>query len=295
MVTGAIWVDLDGNQSPDLVLTEEWGPVRIFINSKGTLREYPSTASGLSKLQGWWNSIAGGDFDGDGDTDFVVTNFGLNHKYHASVEKPALIHFGDFDGSGKPRIIEAEFEGSICYPIRGRSCSTRAMPALGKRFKNYEAFAVASLEEIYTASRLEDSLKLEATTLTSGILINNTPTGGSPKFEFQALPRLAQIAPAFDVATADLNGDGILDLALAQNFFGPQPETGRMDGGLSLVLLGNGDGTFRELWPLESGVSVPGDAKSVSCRDVNADQIPDLIFGINGVGAQVFLGNPKSK
>ena len=52
-------------------------------------------------------------------------------------------------------------------------------------------------------------------------------------FSFAALPVLAQIAPAFGVQAADFDGDGHLDLAVAQNFFSPQRETGRMDGGLS--------------------------------------------------------------
>ena len=36
-----------------------------------------------------------------------------------------------------------------------------------------------------------------------------------------------------------------------------------MDGGLSLLLKGQGDGTFRCVWPDRSGLVVPGDAKSL--------------------------------
>ena len=36
----------------------------------------------------------------------------------------------------------------------------------------------------------------------------------------------------------DRTGDEFTDLYLVQNFFGPQIETGQMDGGLSLLLTG---------------------------------------------------------
>ena len=51
---------------------------------------------------------------------------------------------------------------------------------------------VAGLEEIYTRKSLDDALSLSATTLESGVLIND----GSAHFEFKPLPRLAQISPS---------------------------------------------------------------------------------------------------
>jgi len=70
------------------------------------------------------------DFDGDGDFDYVVGNNGLNTKY----ETPALLYYGDVDGSGRKRILEAEMEKGKCFPIRGLSCSSNAMPFLRKKF-----------------------------------------------------------------------------------------------------------------------------------------------------------------
>ena len=70
-----------------------------------------------------------------------MTNFGLNTKYHPSPEKPALLYYGDLDGTGKKRIIEAEFEGSVCYPIRGKSCSTRTVdPVAGEKVPELQRF-----------------------------------------------------------------------------------------------------------------------------------------------------------
>jgi hypothetical protein len=279
MVTGAVWSDCDNDGWLDLLVTHEWGPVKWFRNETGKLRD-ETTAAGLANYLGWWNGIASGDVDNDGDIDYVATNFGLNTKYHI----PAILHYGDLDGSGKMRLAEAEFENGICYPIRGKSCSTSAMPALKKRFPSFEKFALASLEEIYTKPRVESSLRLEANTLESGAFLNQ----GSGKFKFSPLPRLAQIAPSFGAVVSEFTGDGILDIILAQNFFSPQIETGRMDGGLGLLLKGKGDGTFETVSPADSGLYVPGDAASLTRSDLNDDGRQDIVFGINDAPVAAF-------
>ena len=111
---------------------------------------------------------------------------------------------------------------------------------------------------------------------------------GHGKFTFKPLPRMAQMFPAFGCAIVDVDGDGKSDIYLVGNFYGPQVETGRMDGGLSLLLLGNGDGTFREVWPRESGFVVPGDAKSLVTTDFNNDGWPDFIIGKNNERVEMY-------
>jgi hypothetical protein len=96
------------------------------------------------------------------------------------------------------------------------------------------------------------------------------------------------MAPAFGVALTDLDGDGETDAVLAQNFFSPQPENGQLDSGLSVFLRGNPDGSFQSVEPAVSGISVPGDAKGVSIADVNGDQLPDVVIGVNQGKMRVF-------
>ena len=104
---------------------------------------------------------------------------------------------------------------------------------------------------------------------------------GAGHFVFRALPRLAQTSPAFGVALAEVDGDGHADLYLSHNFYSPQPETGRMDGGLSLLLRGIGDGSFTTVWPKESGLIATGDAKALAVTDLNNDGWPDFVVAIN--------------
>ena len=287
LVTGALWSDADGDGFVDLLVTREWGSVMLFRNDP---EKQGFEARAVESGSGWWNGIAGRDLDNDGDIDYVVTNFGLNTKYHASAENPALLYYGEFEGEGRKRLVEAEFEDGKLFPIRGKSCSTSAIPGLGEKFNTYREFALASLEEIYTPDRLGKSLRFAADNLQSGVLVND----GSGKFEFAALPQIAQIAPSFGVALSDFDGDGHCDIVLAQNFFSPQLETGRMDGGLGLLLLGEGGvAKFRPVWPDRSGIVIPGDGKGLTTADLDGDSWPDFVVGIND-GAAVAMLNRKT-
>ncbi len=280
LVTSALWSDVNADGWIDLLVTHEWGPVKLYLNRRAVLQE--ATPPEMKRRTGWWNSIAGADLDGDGDMDYAVGNVGLNTKYKASEKQPALLYYGDLDGSGLPRIVEAGFEEGSQIPVRGKSCSSAAMPALGSRFSTYEAFASATLEEIYSPVSLQQARRLSATTLESGILLNQTMPGDSAaRFEFRPLPRVAQVAPIYGITFLHANDDTLPDLYAAQNFFGPQRETGRMDGGVGILLEGQGDGAFVPVWPDASGLVVPGDATAVTTTDLDEDGALDLFVGIN--------------
>ena len=103
---------------------------------------------------------------------------------------------------------------------------------------------------------------------------------GHAHFEFHALPRLSQVSPGFGILIAEINGDAFPDVLVAQNFYGPQPETGRMDGGLGQLLLGDKNGNLRPLMPRESGIVVPGDGTAVA-ELMLTDQQTAFLFAVN--------------
>ena len=288
LVTSSLWSDVDADGWLDLLITHEWGPIVLYRNQAGKLTNATAQA-GLEERRGWYNSISNADVDRDGDMDYLVGNFGWNTKYHASVENPTLLYYGDFENAGRRRLVEAEFENETLFPVRGKSCSTNAMPFLGKKYTKFHDFAIASLQDIYTPDRLETSHRFEANTLDSGTLIND----GSGKFTFIPFPTLAQAAPIFGIVSTESNGDGIPDVIVAQNFYGPQPETGRFDGGVSLVLTGNGDGSFNAMRPNLSGVVVPGDAKAACLADLNDNGHPELIITTNDGPCHTFTLGDK--
>jgi hypothetical protein len=277
MVTDACWADIDGDGWLDLAVTTDWGPVRLFKNQKGHLVEATEQA-GLASRLGWWLAIAPGDLDADGDLDFVVTNFGRNTPYKADSVEPVELYYGDVEGLGTPRLIEVVREGERRFPRRDFKTLQAALPALSAVYTSFAAYSTATLEEVFPPDQLRQATHLEATCMDSGVLLNN----GRGKFDFKPLADLAQLAPASDVAIADINGDDRLDIVLAQNLFTFNSEIGRLDGGLGLVLLGAEGGDFRPLASHHCGVVVPEQARHVAATDLNGDGRPDLVFGTQG-------------
>ncbi|MDA7649888.1 VCBS repeat-containing protein [Verrucomicrobiales bacterium] len=287
LINDLITADIDNDGSVEIIAACEWGPVRIYRNNNGTIEEQTSEW-GLSHHTGWWNSLSAADLDNDGDIDLVATNYGLNTKYKANKTKPELLYYSDFDQSGENNIVEAKYEGDAIVPRRGFSCSQLAMPFLKDKLKTFHNFASSNLETIYSPSKLAKSKKYEVNTLEHTVLMNE-----ENRFKVINLPRESQIAPSFGTELVDINDDGILDIIMAHNFFSPQRETGRMDGGLSLVLKGNGDGTFTPLPHYVSGISISGDTRKVSAIDLDGNGIKEIAFAQNDGPMIIYSKNAK--
>lgn len=284
LVTGAQFGDLDGDGRLDLVIATEWGPVKVFKNTPAGFVE-ETVEAGISEMSGWWTCVELLDLENDGDLDIVAGNYGLNTKYHVDAEHPATLFAHDFGGQGKLQLVEAKSKDGELLPVRGRSCSTTAMPHLLKNAPSYNAFASKTLADLYTPKALDEAIRLEANTLATMIFRND----GKGSFAAKALPTLSQLSPVMGIASGDFDGDGTLDLALGQNFYGPQRETGRMNAGLGVILIGSLDGTFRELWPMESGFVQREDLRGLEAVDLNGDGRVDLISANNSAEPRVFL------
>lgn len=279
MVTAALSCDVDGDGWADLLLTLDWGHVCYFHNEQGHGFKDLSSQSGFAAAgTGWWKSIASGDFNRDGRPDFVVGNVGLNTRYRSpSSEHPAVLLAGEFDASGRTQLIEAQYEGDQLYPIRGLPQLGPVLPSLARKFSSYDAYARATLDQVIPNDRLAAVRRLEATEFRSGVFLSR-PDGA---YHFEPLPRLAQISPIFGLIALDFDGDGSTDLCCVQNSYAPISEVSRFDGGLGLLLRGDGKGHFAPVPPAESALIVTGDAKAMVALDLNADGWPDLFVTRN--------------
>ena len=275
LVNSAVWSDFDSDGWPDLLVAAEWGPISVFKNEQGKLVNVTDSV-GLSAQLGWWHGITAADLDADGDMDYVVTNQGRNTKYHASAEHPHRLYYDDFDDNGTLDLVEAEYEGETEYPVRGRSCSSRCMPFIADKFKTFHDYSLASISDIYQVEESPRPVR-ELRVLDSVVLWNEKGAG----FRMETLPKLAQISPGYGVCVSDFDSDGFQDILMATNFFGSQPETGYMDGGLGWFLKGSRDKQFQVSWPNESGVVVDGDANGLAIADIDNDGDMDAIFAVN--------------
>jgi len=100
-------------------------------------------------------------------------------------------------------------------------------------------------------------------------------------YQFEPLPRPAQIAPLQGIVAGDFDGDGRADIYAVQNSYAAAPSVGRFDGGLSQLLRGDGHGHFSVVPAGESGLVVPGDAKALAAVDFDRDGWPDFVVTRN--------------
>ena len=298
LVSGAVFTDLTGDGWPELVLACEWGPLRVFRNERGTLTawdpslEWPADTwpagspppARLAQLTGWWNSVTAGDFDGDGRLDLVAGNWGRNSKYQAHRAQPLRLYWGDLGGAGRVDVVEAHFDATLkkYVPERQLDILAASLPFLRGVFPTHRAFSTAGIEEVL-GEHLGEAQRVEAAWLESTLLLNR-----GERFEVRPLPREAQFAPVFGLAVADFDGDGAVDLFLAENFFGVPPETARYDAGRGLVLRGDGRGGFAPLPGQVSGVKVYGEQRGAAVADFDGDGRVDLAVAQNGAETRLF-------
>ncbi len=263
MVCDAVWTDWNNDGKTDLILAGEWMPLTFFKNENGKLVN-ATMQTGIASETGWWNSLAAGDFDNDGDIDYIAGNLGLNAFIKGSQKEPVKIYAKDFDGNGTSDAILTLFlkdqQGvKHEYTAMNRDDIVSQMPGLKKQFNEYKAFAAADFNQIFTPEQLKGAYTLQANNLASCYIQND----GNGKFTVKPLPPLAQMAPLNGMQVGDFNADGNLDVALLGNDYGNEVSAGRYDAMNGLILLGDGAGNFTPQTILQSGFYVPGDAKAL--------------------------------
>ena len=171
MITDAIWSDYNGDQIPDLILTGEWMPMRIFKNSGGQLEEATETA-GIASITGWWNRIAPADLDNDGDIDYVAGNFGWNSQIRASPNEPVTLYSKDFDNNGQIDPILCYYLDGKSYPAFSKDDMEKQLPLIKRKYVNYSDYADKTITDIFNEQELADATVLEAKELSTGYFEN---------------------------------------------------------------------------------------------------------------------------
>lgn len=259
LVTSSLWTDYNKDGKKDLIITGEWMPILVFENQDFHFKNVSETL-GLVDTEGWWNSIAEGDFDNDGDIDFIAGNLGLNYKYKASPETKFNLYFDDFDDNSTGDIVLTFNENGKEYPLRGRECSSEQMPFIKEKFGTYDEFAKANMEDVFGEEKLKKALHLQASTFATSFIENNI----DKPWKIRKLPNAVQFSSTNGIIVGDFNNDKNLDIVLSGNMFGSEVETPRNDAGNGNLLLGDGQGDFTALIINKSGFYTPGDVKGIN-------------------------------
>ncbi len=199
-------------------------------------------------------SVITGDFNNDGKQDFIVED---------TVHDILYLYLGNGDGTfGSAQTIQ--------LPTPSSTNGTVATADLNRD---------GNLDLVFPVSELSNSFNY-----TVGVML------GNGNGTFQAITYIPDGHPINVIHIADVNGDGVPDVLADAS----QPDApGATAGAFFDVLLGNGNGTFRNVGSLNFGSNTYYPAINFALGDFNNDGKQDIVVtaGAYSTGPQLCLGN----
>jgi len=280
----AVEGDFNGDGKPDLAISANPscnGTCQVYLqlgNGDGTFQALTAVISGSG-------SLAAADVNGDGKLDLIVDEsstlleiylgngdgtFASGAVYfQGGVWWPTYLQpvIADFNLDGKPDV--AADDVVLLGNGNGTLQGVPAVPA------GISQLAIGDFEKNGTLD-----VAGIGTSGSSVYILTNNGTGALTLAYTYALQQ-----PAYGIATADLNGDGNLDLVVT----GQDPTTQEWSYS---VLLGRGDGSFQP--PAFYAQSVTGVPSALLIADFNNDHKPDLAVALGSNTSQslaLLLGN----
>jgi hypothetical protein len=277
MITDSGVADLNGDGQEELIIVGDAMPVTIFSKSSDTWQDVTLEYFDAPQV-GLWSDLLIGDWDKDGKPELFIGNHGRNSQLFASESEPLELLYKDFDSNGSTDAILGYYIQGEKYPSASRDEILGQVLFLKKRYLDFKSFSDVKMDALFTPEERKGSKSIAVNNLSTSYFAL-TPDG---KFQSRKLPLAAQFSPVFAAASADLDGDGNLDLLFGGNLFDTKLKFGRYDANHGSVFLGDGAGGFREVSPKQSGLSIKGELRKI---DIQGDRI---LFYIKDQGIQQY-------
>jgi hypothetical protein len=246
----------------------------------------------LENYRGIWYSLTAGDFDGDGDQDYIAGNLGENTRFTISNQYPMQLYAIDLDLNGSIDPISTAYwkdknDKMTEYPINyfDELCAQSAY--FQTRFKDYADFSYAGIDEVLNDTILKRmEFKLHVNTTSSYVIWND-----NGKFRFEKLPLMLQVSPIKKMIVKDFNGDKYPDVLVGGNDYTYDVATGYYAANKGYILLSNGTKqSFNVLTPSETGILLNGMVESLLYLDGDT---PLIVAGLNRSRVVVYKQNLK--
>jgi Bacterial Ig-like domain (group 3)/FG-GAP-like repeat len=339
-----VLADVNGDKKPDVIVANRGdlycgiGSVSVMLgNGDGTLqpaRSYDSGGCGAT-------SVAVTDVNGDGKPDVLVANLFCSsdpcggsvgvllgngdgtfqdvRTYSAGGDYSQSIAVGDINGDGKLDLIVnngfsgGDFGPSVVGVLMGNGDGTfqAVQTYMTGAFEESSEANTLALEDVNNDGKLDILVALNCVngcfpTGYAGVLLGN----GDGTFQAVQIYPTGTGFPS-SIVVGDVNGDGVLDLAVNQGVLlgngdgtfqtgirvsdagfwtvlGDVNRDGNLDElsidyclqpgcpwGTAFVIFGNGDGSFQQPLRYKSG---GWGAAAIAVGDLNGDQKPDLVI-----------------
>jgi FG-GAP-like repeat/FG-GAP repeat len=262
--------DLNGDGKPDMVVANQYGTVGVLLGQgDGTFLPAVGYATGGGAL-----SVVIADVNGDHKPDLIVANAGGGG---AGDGNTVAVFLGNGDGT---------FQTAVLYGSGGYSTASGDLISISLVVEDVNGDGKADVI-VANHCAINDNYCSEGTV---GVLVGNGDGTFKPVVSYGSGGYLAG-----QLAVADLNGDGKLDLIVTN--CATTGSTSCAGNGVVGVLIGNGNGTFQLTTSYSLG-SPEWFSTPIVVADINGDGKPDLLVaneggnGGNGEGsAGVLLGN----
>jgi hypothetical protein len=283
--TNLVVGDFNKDGNVDLATVNVGGSVSVLLgNGDGTFKPHVEYATGTGPY-----GIAIGDFNGDGKLDLaVVDTCGQNCGF-------VSVFLGNGDGTFQAKadypvgnnpsqVVAADLNGDGKVDLAVTNESNTISILLGKgdgTFQSHVEYASSSMPFGIAAADFDGDKTPDLIVTHIGAPWGITLLKGNGDGTFQAEQQIPVSLPgvldSLAVVALDLNGDGKQDLVL----------TNPGSGGV-VILLGNGDGTFKPLVGYTTGIQ----PLALVAQDVNGDGHKDLVVAdVEANYVTVLLGN----
>ncbi len=214
ITTTASFADINKDGWPDLLVTGEWMPLKVYLNNKGKF-----TVTDLPQSTGLWQTIQTADVNGDGNIDILAGNWGHNSKQWSGKQGPLKLYIKDFDKNGSTEQVMCYTVNNQEYTFLAKDELEQALPVLKKGYLTYREVAGKTVQYLFD-DLFKDYTELKAETLSSSVFTGD----GRGGFTRTDLPEQLQLAPVFAFTALTPN-----QWLAGGNFYGVLPYEGRYD------------------------------------------------------------------